>query len=143
MDKYEETLRWYKETGRKPSSEVILRMIGDASMRTPRDAPISTDEVLFYTEQSGSGHVFVRMAKVVLPGNRPGSIKPDRIKRLRVGGPSPFRCPRGYYSIPGDFMAIGCWSYQRDLENMPPMEPEPDPLTELLKRKDVRKRLSI
>jgi hypothetical protein len=95
-------------------------MIGDARMRIPSNKPISTDEVLFYTEQTLSGHIIVRMAKVVLPGNHPGSIKPVKIKRLRVGGPRPFRCPRGYYSIPGDFRAIGCWSYQNDLENMPP-----------------------
>lgn len=120
MDKYEETLRLYKETERKPSSEVIFRMIGDARMRTPSNKPISTDEVLFYTEQTLSGHVMVRMAKVVLPGNHPGSIRPNKIKKLRVGGLRPFRCPLGYFSIPGDFRAIGCWSYQNDLENMPP-----------------------
>ena len=139
MDKYEEAIKWYKEHGRKPSREDIFRMIGEATRSNPGDTPIRTDEVLFYTEQTLSGFVIVRMAKVV---HHPGSIKPDKIKRLRVGGPSPFRCPRGYYSIPGDFRAIGCWSYQRDLENMPPMEPEPDPLTELLKRKDVRDRLN-
>jgi hypothetical protein len=96
-------------------------MIGDARMRNPGDNSISTDEVLFYTEQTLSGHVVVRMAKIVLPGNHPGTIKPTKIKRLRVGGPSPFRCPLGYYSIPGNLRAIGCWSYQKDLENMPPL----------------------
>jgi hypothetical protein len=142
MDKYEKRLRWLKENGRKPTGDEIFGMIGDASMHTPGDKPICTTELLFYTEQTLSGHVVVRMARVILPGNCPGTIKPTKIKRLRVGGPSPFRCPKGYFSIPGDFRAIGHWSYQRDLENMPPVEPEPDPLTELLKRKDVRKRLN-
>lgn len=142
MNEYEKKLKRYKELGRKPTSDDIFDMLRDSIASTPGVTPISTEEVLFYTEQTLSGHILVRVAKVVLPGNRSGAIKPAKIKKLRVGGPSPFRCPRGYFSTPGAFEAIGCWSYQNDLKNRPPLEPEPDPITELLKRKDIRKRLT-